>query len=123
LAAQENEVIFSVLKSSGDQVPDEVRGRDVTFGEPRKKSPALCEPDRGIDGCFSRKSMNLAILDAEDIALQMEGPNLPTTIGQELVCPNCAFSYLVYVIRRFCLSKNFRTSAILKLAPNGILAS
>jgi hypothetical protein len=67
--------------------------------------------------------MNFAILDAEDIASQMEGPNLPTTIGEPLVGPNCAFSYLVYVIRRFCFSKNFRTSRILKLAPNGILAS
>jgi len=52
-----------------------VRGRDVTVGEPGKKAPALCNPDRGIDDCFSRKSMNLAILDAEDIALQMEGPS------------------------------------------------
>ena len=49
--------------------------------------------------------MNFAILDAEDIASQMEGPNLPTTIGQPLVYPNCAFSYLVYVIRRFRFSK------------------
>jgi|SRR6516164_9460011 hypothetical protein len=100
-----------------------VGSRNVDFGELCKKAPALCDPDRGIDDCFSRKSMNFAVLDADNIALQMEGPDLPTTIGQQLVCPNCAFSYLVYVIRRFCLSKNFRTSAILKHPPNGILAS
>jgi hypothetical protein len=61
-----------------------VRGRDVTFGEPGKKAPALCDQYGGIDDCFSRKSMNIAILDAEDIALQMEGPNLPTTIESSL---------------------------------------
>ena len=64
-----------------------VRGRDVTFGEPGKKAPAVCDPDRGIDDCFSRKSMKIAILDAEDIALQMEGPDLPTTIGVPVVNP------------------------------------
>src|SRR6516164_7568344 len=100
-----------------------VRGRNVTFREPSKKPPALCGPERGFDDCFSRKSMNLVILDAEDVALQMEGSDLPPTIGQELVCPNCASSYLVNVVRRFCFSKNFRTSGILKLAPNSILAS
>jgi hypothetical protein len=40
-------------------------------------------PERGFDDCFSRKSMNLVILDAEDVALQMEGSDLPPTIGQE----------------------------------------
>jgi hypothetical protein len=63
-----------------------VRGRDVGFCEPGKKALALCDPYSGIDDCFSRKSMNFAILDAEDIASQMEGANLPTTIGQPLVC-------------------------------------
>ena len=68
LAAQEKEVIFNVLKGSSDQVPDVVRGRDVTFGEPCKKFPALCEPDRGIDECIGRTSMSLAILDGQYIA-------------------------------------------------------
>jgi len=68
LTAQEKEVVFNVLKVFGDQVPDVVRDRDVTFGEPRKKSPALCEPDRGIDECIGRTSMSLAILDGQYIA-------------------------------------------------------
>ena len=61
-----------------------VGSRNVDFGELCKKAPALCDPDRGIDDCFSRKSMNFAVLDTEDIALQMEGPNLPTTIESSL---------------------------------------
>ena len=68
LAAQEKEVVFRMLKSSGDQVPDVVRGRDVTFGEPCKKAPALRDPDGRIDDCLGRKSMSFAILDRQDIA-------------------------------------------------------
>jgi hypothetical protein len=50
--------------------------------------------------------MNHAIFDTENIALQMEGPNLSTTMRQELACANCASSYLIYVIRRLCFSNN-----------------
>ena len=57
-----------MLKVSGDQIPDVVRGRDVTFGEPCKKAPALRDPDRRIDDCLGRKSMKFAILDRQDIA-------------------------------------------------------
>ena len=68
LAAQEKDVVFRMLKSSGDQVPDVVRGRDVTFGEPCKKTPALRDPNGRIDDCLGRKSMSFAILDRQDIA-------------------------------------------------------
>ena len=115
-------MVFNVLKSSGDQMPDIVRGWDVIVGDLGKKPPALRDPERGIDDCFGRKSMNFAILDAEDVAPQKERTDLPTTIRQELVCLNCALLYLIHVIRRFCFSKNFRTSRIPMLAPQSILA-
>ena len=63
LTAQEKEVVFNVLKRSGDEVPDVVRSRDVIVGELSKQAPALRDPDRRIDDCLGRKSMNFAILD------------------------------------------------------------
>ena len=110
-----------MLQGFSDQAPDALRGRDFTFGEPAKKAPALCYPDRGTNDCFGRKSMNLAIVNAEDIAPQMERADLPTTVGEKFVCPNCALAYPVDVIRRLCFSKYFRTLAIFILAPNGTL--
>ena len=60
-------MVFNVLKVFGDQVADVVRAGNVTFGETRKKAPALCDPERGIDDCFGPKSMNFTVLDTEDI--------------------------------------------------------
>ena len=100
-------MVFNVLKSSGHQLPDIVRGWNVIVGDLGKKPPALRDPERGIDDCFGRKSMNFAILDAEDVAPQKECTDLPTTIRQELACPNRALSYPVYVFRSFSFSKNF----------------
>jgi hypothetical protein len=123
LAAQEKEVVFNVLKCSCDQVPDVVGGRSVTFGEPSKKAPARCDPDRRIDDRVGRKSMNCTVPDTEDIAWQMKRADLPPTVAKALVRPNCALPYLVDVIRRFCFSKNLRTFAIFNLAPKRTLAS
>jgi hypothetical protein len=53
----------------------------------------------------------------------MECADLPTTVGKKFVCSNATLSYLVDVIRRFCFSKDFRTHAIFKLAPNSSLTS
>src|SRR6516162_4740257 len=110
-------MVFNVLKSSGDQTPDVVRGGDVTFGEPGKKALALCDPDRRIDDCFGRKSMNSTVLGTEDIARQMKRADLPPTIGKLFATPNCALTYLVKVVRRFSFSKNLRAAAIFTLAP------
>ena len=63
LTAQEKEVVFNVIKRSGDEVPDVVRGRDVIVGELSKQTPALRDPDRRIDDCLGRKSMNFTILN------------------------------------------------------------
>ena len=63
LTAQEKEVVFNVLKRSGDEVPDVVRSRDVIVGELSKQAPALRDPDRRIDDCLGRKSMNFTILN------------------------------------------------------------
>ena len=63
LTAQEKKVVFNVLKRSGDEVPDVVRGRDVIVGELSKQAPALRDPDRRIDDCLGRKSMNFTILN------------------------------------------------------------
>jgi len=123
LAAQEKEVVFSALKSFCDQAPDVVSGRDITFGEPCKKAPALGDPDRRIDDRLGRKSMNLTVLDTEDIARHMKRADLPPTIGKAFVAPNRALSYLVDVVRRFPPSKKFRAAANFKLAPESILAS
>jgi len=90
-------MVFSVLKSSGDQMADAVRGRDVSFGEPCQKAPAVCDPDRRIDDCFGRKPMNFTVLGTEDIARQMKRADLPPTIGKLFARPNCALTYLVNV--------------------------
>jgi len=116
-------VVFNVLKASADQVPDRLRGANVALGKSGKEAPALCDRDRGIDDCLGRKSMHVTVLDAKYVARQMKRANLPTTIGKELVCPNCALPYLVDVIGRFCLSKDFRALGIFKLAPNRVFAA
>jgi hypothetical protein len=66
-AAQQKKVVFNVFKGSSDEVSNVLCGRDVTLREPRKKAPALCDPDGGIDDCLGCKSMNFAILNPEDI--------------------------------------------------------
>ena len=123
LAAQQKEMVFRVLKSSGDQMADIVRGTDVAFGEACKKGPALCDPDRRVDDCLGRKSMNFTVLDTEDITRQMKRADLTATIRKAFVRPNCAPAYLVNVVRWFCFSKKFRAAANFKLAPKSILAS
>jgi hypothetical protein len=85
LSAQEKKLVFRVFKSSGDQMADVVRGRDISFDEFSKKALALCDPDRRIDDCFGRKSMNSTVLGTENIARQMKRADLPSTIGK-FVC-------------------------------------
>jgi hypothetical protein len=74
-----------------------------------------------MEDSLCRKSVDLAILNAEDVARQMECADLPTTVGKKFVCPNGALTYLVDVIRGLCFSKYFRTPAIFMLAPRGVL--
>jgi hypothetical protein len=68
-----------------------------------------------------RKSMMFTNLNAENIARQMERADLPTTVGQEFVRPNCTLTYPVDVVRGLCFSENLRAAAIFELAPTGIL--
>jgi hypothetical protein len=123
LAAQKKQVVFDVFKRPGDQLPDAVRGGSVTVGKSTKDTLALCNPNRGIDDCFGRKSMNFSVLDAKDVTRQMKRTDLPTTVGKELVCPSCALTYLVDVVRGFCFSKDFRALAIFKFAPASFLVA
>src|SRR6516164_7260026 len=84
---------------------------------------ALCDPDRRIDDCLGRKSMNFTVLDTEDITRQVKRTDLPSTIGKAFVSPNCALSYLVNVVRRLRFSKNFRAATMFKLGPKRMLNS
>jgi hypothetical protein len=104
LAAQEKKVVFRALKSSGDQFPHVVGGRNVIFHE----APALSDPERSIDDRLGRKPMNFSVLDTEDIARQMKRADLPPTAVKALVSPYCALPYLVHIIRRLCFAKNLR---------------
>ena len=115
-------MVFNVLKSSGHQLPDIVRGWNVIVGDLGKKPPALRDPERGIDDCFGCKSMNGTVLQPKDVAHQMESANLATAVGEQLVAPHRAFDHLVHVFRGLRLAEDLGAAVVFELGEEDLRA-
>jgi hypothetical protein len=50
--------------------------------------------------------MEIAILEAEDIARQVKRADLAATVGQQFVAPNRAFNDLIDIVGGLCFSEN-----------------
>ena len=76
---------------------------------------------------FSHRSAgsdrSCAVLQAKDIADEVECADLAAAIGEQLVAPHRAFDHLVDIFRWLGLAKNFRTPAIFELAQYDLCAA
>src|SRR3982750_2701825 len=77
---------------------------------------AFNKANGGVDDSFGCETMELTILEAEDIARQVKRADLAATVRQEFVSPNRAFNYLIDILCGFCLSENFVVLDVLKIA-------
>ena len=77
---------------------------------------AFDKTNGGVDDSFGCETMELTILEAEDIARQVKRADLAATVRQEFVSPNRAFNYLIDILCGFCLSENLVVLDVLKIA-------
>ena len=83
-----------------------IRFRDVL------EADALCQSKGRVDDRFCGKSMDGTILQAEDVADQVEGADLPPPVGEKFVAPHCAFDHLIDIVCRLRFSEDFATLTI-----------
>ena len=105
-------MILNVLKTFVDQLQG---GRNL--GKPSEQTLAPGQPNRTVDDCIGRKTMNVTILEPEYVARQMESADLTTTIHEKFVSANRTLPQLVYVVGRLCFSKDLGASPIPELMP------
>src|SRR5579871_4480038 len=108
-------MVFGVLQVGGRHVEEIAGNRGIGFGNV-SKADALHQPHGRVDDCFGGKPVEAAILEAENIADQVECANLSPSIGQQLVAANRPVDDLIDVSGRFALAEDLAAAVIFELA-------
>jgi hypothetical protein len=104
-----------MLKVNGRQVQEVSNHRRIVL-RMALQALAFNKTNAGVDDGFGRETMEIAILEAKDIARQVKCVYLAATVRQQHVAPNRAFNHLIDKVGGLCLSENLGVLAVLKLA-------
>src|SRR6516165_5585857 len=78
--------------------------------------------NRRIDDCFRGKTMSRAVLQAEDVADEVECADLAAAVREQLVTAHRAFHDLIHIFRGLCFAEDFSAAVVFELAQEELRA-
>src|SRR5467141_2375103 len=118
LAAQEQHVVFGMLKIVSRHIQETSDDREIGFCH-ALQTVTFHEANRGVNDGFGCETMEI-MFEAKDIASQVKRADLATTVRQELVAPNRAFNHLIDVVCRLCFSENLGAPSVFELGRTNL---
>ena len=104
-----------MLQAGGRHVQEVKRDEDIGFRHVLETAP-LHQTHGRVDNCLCGKSVGGTVFQTENIANQVESPDLAAAVGQELIAANRTLQDLVDVVRGLRFTVDLGASIVLEFA-------